>query len=54
MLVDIILLVLLVKLNMFNGLLLGLWIAEVVIRGIINIVGLTIKIMEWFYEIMEI
>lgn len=46
MLADIILLVLLVKLNMFNGLLLGLWIAEVVIHGIINIVGLTIKIME--------
>ncbi len=46
MLVDIILLVLLIKLNMFNGWLLGLWIAEVVIHGIINIVDLTIRIME--------
>lgn len=46
MLADIILLVLLIKLNMFNGLLLGLWVAEVVIHGILSIVGLTIKIME--------
>ena len=46
MLADIILLVLLVKLNMFNGLLLYLWIAEVVIHIIISIVGLTIKILE--------
>lgn len=46
MIVDIILLVLLIKLNMFNGWLLGLWIAEVLIHGIISIVGLTIKIMD--------
>ena len=46
MLVDIILLVLLLELNMFKGWLLGLWIAEVVIHSIINIVGLTLKITE--------
>lgn len=46
MIVDIILLVLLLELNMFNGWLLGLWIAEVVIHGIINIVSLSIKIMD--------
>ena len=46
MIVDIILLVLLLKLNMFNGWLLGLWIAEVVIHGTINVVELTVKILE--------
>ena len=34
------------KLNMFNGWLLGLWIAEVVIHGTINVVELTVKILE--------
>ena len=46
MIVDIILLVLLLELNMFKGWLLGLWIAEVVIHSIINIVGLTLKIID--------
>ena len=46
MIKSIIILLLLLKLNMFNGWLLGLWIADTVISIIINAVGITLKIVE--------
>lgn len=46
MIKSIIILLLLLKLNMFNGCLLALWIVDVVISLIINVIGLTLKIVE--------